>query len=45
MCCYMIGTKDIVTMYPVQLSSEFDNEGFAYDKTIALKRARGGLKR
>lgn len=41
----MIGTKDIVTMYPVQLSSEFDNEGFAYDKTIALKRNQGGIKR
>lgn len=41
----MIGTKDIITMYPVQLSNEFDNEGFAYDKTIALKRTQGGIKR
>lgn len=41
----MIGTKDIVTMYPVQLSSEFDNEGFASNKTMALKRTQGGLKR
>lgn len=39
----MIGTKDIVTRYPVKLSFEFDNEGFAYDKTIALKRTQGGI--
>ena len=41
----MVGTKDIVTMYPVQLSSEFDKEGFSNDKIIALKRTQGGIKR
>lgn len=40
-----VGTKDIITMYPVQLSSEFDKEGFTYNKIIALKRAQGGTKR
>lgn len=34
----MIGTKDIVTMYPVQLSYEFDKERFSTSKKIMLKR-------
>ncbi|MGM9834377.1 MAG: tetratricopeptide repeat protein [Bacilli bacterium] len=41
----MIGTKDIVTMYPVQLSSEFDSEGFTHNEAIALKRTQGGIKK
>ena len=41
----MIGTKDIITMYTVQLSSEFDEEGFAHDKSITLKRMQGAVKR
>lgn len=41
----MIGTQDIVTMYPVLLSSEFDREGFSQDKAIALKRKQGGMKK
>ncbi len=28
----IIGTKDIITMYPVALSDEFDKEGFTYNK-------------
>lgn len=39
----MIGTKDIVTMYPVQLSDEFDKEGFSINKQITLKRKQGGV--
>jgi len=34
----IIGTKDIITIYPIKLSDEFDKEGFSYDKKISLKR-------
>lgn len=40
----MIGTKDIVTMYPVSLSDEFDKEGLATSEQLKLKRLRGGIK-
>jgi tetratricopeptide (TPR) repeat protein len=40
----IIGTKDIITMYPVQLSEEFDKEGLATSKELKLKRLQGGIK-
>ncbi len=41
----MIGKKDILTMYPVLLSDEFDKEGFSTNKELILKRNCGGIKR
>lgn len=41
----MIGTKDIITMYPVSLSDEFDKEGFSTSEQLKLKRLQGGIKR
>lgn len=41
----MIGTKDILTMYPVLLSDEFDKEGFSTSNELMLKRNYGGTKR
>lgn len=41
----MIGTKDIITMYPVTLSEEFDKEGMATSKELKLKRLQGGMKK
>ena len=40
-----IGTKDIVTMYPVSLSEKFDKEGFSTSEHLKLKRLQGGMKR
>lgn len=37
----IIDTKKIITMYPVQLSPEYNREGFLYDQTISLKRKQG----
>lgn len=39
----IIGTKDILTMYPVSLSDEFDKEGFSTNKELILKRNNGGI--
>ena len=39
-----IGTKDIVTMYPVALSEEFDKEGFSTKQFLKAKRLQGGRK-
>ena len=41
----MIGTKDILTMYPVLLSDEFDKEGMSESKELLLKRKQGGIKK
>lgn len=41
----MIGTKDIITMYPVSLSDEFDKEGLSTSEQLKLKRLHGGIKR
>ena len=41
----MLGTKDIITMYPVSLSNEFDKEGFSKNEQIKLKRLKGGIKK
>lgn len=41
----MIGSKDIITMYPVTLSEQFDIEGMSTSKELALKRKQGGIKR
>lgn len=41
----MIGTKDIITMYPVSLSDEFDKEGLSTSEQLKLKRLQGGKKR
>ena len=41
----LIGTKDIITMYPVLLSDEFDKEGLSTSKELKLKRLQGGNKR
>lgn len=38
----MIGTKDIITMYPVKLSDDFDKEGFAKSEELRLKRTMKG---
>lgn len=40
----IIGTKDILTMYPVVLSDQFDKEGMATSKELMLKRSSGGNK-
>lgn len=41
----LIGTKDIIKMYPVLLSDEFDKEGLSTSKELKLKRLQGGNKR
>lgn len=41
----MIGTKDILTMYPVLLSDEFDKEGMSESKELLLKRKQGGIRK
>jgi hypothetical protein len=41
----MLGTKDIVTMYPVVLSDQFDKEGFSKNEDIRLKRLLGGMRK
>lgn len=41
----MIGTKDILTMYPVLLSDEFDKEDMSSSKQLLLKRKQGGIKK
>lgn len=41
----MIGTKDIITMYPVSLSDEFDKEGMSTSKELKLKRLQGGIRK
>lgn len=41
----MIGTKDILTMYTVLLSDEFDKEGFSTNKELKLKKNCGGARR
>ena len=41
----LIGTKDIVTMYPVLLSDEFDKEGLLTSRELKLKRLIGGNER
>ena len=41
----MIGTKDIVTMYPVLLSEQFDKEGMGTSKQLLLKRNQGGNRK
>ena len=41
----IIGTKDILTMYPVLLSDEFDKEGFSTSKELMIKRNYGGIKK
>ena len=38
------GTNDIITMYPIKLSDEYDKEEFSEDKTLARKRKLGGKK-
>ncbi len=40
----MIGTKDIITIYPIKLSEQFDIEGMSTSKELALKRKQGGIK-
>ena len=37
----LLGTKDIITMYPVLLSDEFDIEGNSHSEELKLKRLRG----
>lgn len=47
----MIGTKDILTIYPVLLSDEFDKEGMSFSKQLlykrkqVYKRKQGGIKK
>lgn len=41
----MIGTKDILTMYPVLLSDEYDKEGMSESKQLLLKRKQGGIRK
>lgn len=41
----MIGTKDILTMYPVLVSNEFDQEGMSLSKPLLLKRKQGGIRK
>lgn len=36
-----IGTKDIITMYPILLSKEFDKEGLLMSKELKYKRLQG----
>lgn len=40
----LLGTKDVITMYPVLLSDEFDKEGVSKSKVLKLKRLQGGNK-
>lgn len=40
-----IGTKDIITMYPVLLSEQFDKEGMGTSKQLMLKRNQGGIRK
>lgn len=40
----ILGTKDIITMYPVSLSDEFDKEKMATSKELKIKRSSGGQK-
>ncbi len=40
----ILGTKDIITMYPISLSSEFDKEGASRSEKLKLKRLQGGRK-
>lgn len=35
------GTKNIITMYPIQLSEHFDSENLLHDKTLKAKRVKG----
>lgn len=39
----IIGTNDILTMYPIQLSSQFDIENLNYSQELARKRKRGSF--
>lgn len=41
----MIGTKDILTMYSVLLSDEFDKEGMSKSKELLLKRKQGEIRK
>lgn len=36
-----IGTKDIITMYPILLSDEFDRESLSTSKELRIKRMQG----
>jgi len=40
----ILGTKDIITMYPISLSPEFDKEGASRSEKLKLKRLQGGIK-
>lgn len=40
----IIGSKEIISMYPVLLSSSFDKEGMSTSKQLKLKREQGGNK-
>ncbi len=40
----LIDTKDIITMYPVLLSEEFDIEGLATSEELRLRRLQGSIK-
>ena len=37
----IIGTKDIITMYPILLSNEFDREGLSTSEELKIKRLQG----
>ena len=39
-----LGTKDIITMYPVSLSDEFDKEGYSTSKALQYKREKGRIR-
>lgn len=39
----ILGTKEVLTMYPVLLSDEFDKEGMSESKQLLLKRKQGGI--
>lgn len=41
----VIGTKKIITMYPVLLSSEFDKEGTSTSKVLKMKRLEASRKK
>ena len=41
----IIGTENIITLYPVLLSDEFDKEGNCTSKELKLKRLQGGIKK
>lgn len=38
----LLGSKDIITIYPILLSDYFDQEGMATSKSLVLKRKQGG---